>query len=60
MATIDDDKVIRAVHLLLAQIHLDAAGIRPLAAEERQLVEDLSDWYDARRALENNPTKGRT
>ncbi len=38
-------RVLSALHLLMARVHLDAAGIRKLNAEEEYTLYQVSQWY---------------
>lgn len=36
----------RAIHVLLAHLHLALAGVRPPRIEDAALASDLASWYE--------------
>lgn len=44
----DRDRIIAALHLLLAELHMALATNRAPATEVFSLAEDLSNWWSAR------------
>jgi hypothetical protein len=47
----EEEQVVRAIHLLLGNMHLARAGVRALPIEERRLVDDLCEWYEVAKDL---------
>jgi hypothetical protein len=43
-----NDELLRVLHLLIARVHLDLAGVRMLTDAEFDLIEDICEWWEAR------------